>query len=165
MQRGRGGACGHSLTCSQPALGAPTPPTPHPPPALRPSPGLHGLSSAPAAAQLQRQKWKTASGLRRAQAGLCAISDTLDRGQLHLRILRDGEPSPWLLQPHIKGLFPFFLGFPRHAFLSILQIFRGTKSWHLPFALIRAGGMSNSSYLCQGFTLTQLLPALSSAAK
>ena len=109
-----------------------------------------GASDAPpptamAAAQLQRQRWKKAPGLRRAQAGLCAISDILDKGQHHLHILGDGEPSPWLLQPHIKAegreapSFP--PGLPSHTFLSIHQIFRGIRSWCLPFALIRAGGV------------------------
>lgn len=129
------GACGRSLTWSQPTLGGPM--SHHP--ALHPPPRLQSLSLATAAAQQQR--WREAPELRRAQAGLCAVSHVLNHRQHHLCILGDGEPSPWLLQPHIKGLFPFFLGFPSHTFLSILQICRGMKSWCLPFALVRAGGI------------------------
>ena len=71
MQGGKGGACGQSLTCSQPGLGHPMPLHP----AVHPSPGQHSLATATAAAQLQRQRWKKAPGLRRVQAGLCAVSD------------------------------------------------------------------------------------------
>lgn len=104
---------------------------------MHPSPGQHSLSSATAAAQPK------APGSRRAQAGICAVSDVLEKGQHHLLILRDEEPSPWLLQPHIKAegreapSFP--PGLPRSPIP--LQIFRGMRSWCLPVALIRAGGI------------------------
>lgn len=41
----------------------------------------------------------------------------------------------------LHGLSPFFMTFPSHTFLSIFQIFRAVRSWWLPFALRRAGGI------------------------